>query len=213
MVDNMRNRDPQNPDDASTPGPTLFTVLIVTAEDNVQSDYVAPEPYTIEDINESLAGIPSEGFIVDADATGLETREFEAYGEVSSAAVFLSIADCPAEPDLFAVGLRVIDWKSSDVANEVMADADFVSTELAGGFPEAPTAALEGYVASHNLTYCDMPSAQHRYIWARGQYVLIMDFVIGDELIPLEQLPLVVSNLAGYFEGFVGNAIFISMNQ
>ena len=213
VVDNMRNRDPQNPDDASAPGPTLFTVLVVTAEDNVQSDYVEPAPYTIEDVNNSLAQVPSEGFTVDEDASGMDTREFEAYGEIPSASVFLATTDCPAEPDLFAVGLRVIDWETSEVATEVMSDSEFVATELAGAFPEVPTAALEGYVVSNNLTYCDMPSAQHRYIWGRGQYVLIMDFVIGDELIPADQLPLVVSNLAGYFEGFVGNAIFISINQ
>ncbi len=213
IVDNMRDRDPQNPDDASTPGPTLFTVLIVTDEDNVQSDYVEPEPYTIAEIDASLAQIPTEGFTVNEDASGLETREFDAYGEISSTARYLGVADCPAEPDLFMVGFRVIDWETSDVANEVMADADFIATELAGDFSEAPTEALEGYMVSESLTYCDMPSAQHRYIWARGQYVLMMDFVIGDELIPLEQLPLVVANLAGYFEGFVGNALFISINQ
>jgi cyclophilin family peptidyl-prolyl cis-trans isomerase len=213
VVDNMRDRNPEDPSQAATPGAALNTVLIVTAEDNIIYDFTPAEVATAEEIDVLLRELPIEGFAIIKDSSGIESREFEEYGSATATAVFWAVETCPADPDLYLVGFRMIDWGTADVAAQVMTDSDFVQAELAPDFTNLVEPLNEGYGVTNALTYCEVASTQYRYIWSRNRYVMILDFILPDGLVPAESMPIVINNFAGVFERTLGQTILAGFQQ
>jgi cyclophilin family peptidyl-prolyl cis-trans isomerase len=208
VVDEMPNRDPQNPEDVASPGTTLETILIVTAEDNIDAPELDLPTFTPEEIQQEMDFVPVEGFEAVDDATGAETREFEDYGSVTAAQALWELSECPEEPDLLALGLRVIDWEDAETAAEVQADTDFVAAELAPELEAFDGDGGEGLIFTTDTSACDLDATLVRYIWNRDRYTLSMDFVIADGIVPPENYPQVATNISLFFERAIGEAIF-----
>lgn len=206
VVDDMQNRDPQNPSDAESPGVTLHTVLIVTDDSDIETTYEAPEVATPEEILETVRAIPVDGYTLDEEDTGIN---IESFGNGTAASAYWRVTECPAEPDLFELGLTVVDFLDEANTAEALADEEFLTGSLAPGYEyqEEASETVEGQLYFRPTESCDTGAEAYRYVWERGRYLLIMDFVVGEGIVPEENRAVAAANLSTAFERNVGDII------
>lgn len=206
VVDDMQNRDPQNPSDAESPGVTLHTVLIVTDDSDIETTYEAPEVATPEEILETVRAIPVDGYTLDEEDTGIN---IESFGNGTAASAYWRVTECPAEPDLFELGLTVVDFLDEANTAEALADEAFLTGSLAPGYEyqEEASETVEGQLYFRPTESCDTGAEAYRYVWERGRYLLIMDFVVGEGIVPEENRAVAAANLSTAFERNVGDII------
>ncbi|GIK63701.1 MAG: hypothetical protein BroJett018_14950 [Chloroflexota bacterium] len=233
VVLNVADRDP---DTATEEGDTLHTVLIVTDPSTVQTTYVPPVPFTADQTFEVISALlPAEsGFTQLEQGTGLFTGSEEAVSQFEEAAQEAAttwyglngfayeagsswqVAACPADPELFGIGLRMLDWGTAENAAAAVQDASLGELMTAQGYTlyETDEATLSGPLFTRNTSaFCDKPGIQARYIFPEGRYVLMVDIMVDENVEALDQLPLLIkTNFSDILEGLVGNIILAGMN-
>ncbi|MBI5930120.1 MAG: peptidylprolyl isomerase [Chloroflexi bacterium] len=233
VVLNVTDRDP---DTATEPGDTLNTVLIVTDPTTVETTFVAPEPFTGDQTFEQVSTLlPADsGFNQLEQGTGLFTGSEEAVGQFDEAAqgaattwyglsgfayeagAVWQVAECPADPELFGIGFRLLDWGSAENASAAAQDASLTDLMTAQGYTLYETEeTLSGPLFTRNTSaFCDKPGIQARYIFPEGRYILMVDIMVDENVESLDQLPLLIkTNFSDILEGLVGNIILDGMGK
>lgn len=204
VVDEMRNRDPQNPEDAESPGVTLQTVLVVEDDTNIESDYQPPELFDAEEIVDEIRAVVIDGYSI----TESDVEE----GEDSTISfVSWEVDTCPEEPDLYALGLSVHNYEGVAEAEAAVEDTTVFAEDFE--FQETASADVEGDLYFRQVEACDTGAEAYRYVWDRGPYVLVMDYTVGEGIIPEENRAAVASNLSTRFESNIGDVIFRAVMQ
>lgn len=204
VVDEMRNRDPQNPQDTESPGVTLETVLVIEDASTVESDYEPPELFDAEEIVDEIRAIPVDGYsIVESDVQETD--------DTTVSYVSWEVDTCPEEPDLYALGLSVHSYDSVDEAESAVEDTSGFAEDFE--FLGDATETVEGDVYFRQVEACETGAEAYRYIWNRGPYVLVMDFTVGEGIVPEENRAGAAANLSTAFERNIGEVIFRAVMQ
>jgi cyclophilin family peptidyl-prolyl cis-trans isomerase len=198
VVDEMRNRDPQNPDDAASPGVTLQTVLIVEDDSDIATDYEPPETFTAEEIVDTIRSIPIDGF-------SITESDVEESDDATVSFVSWERDECPEAPDLLAVGLQFRSYETAADAEAVMEDTSGLAEDFE--ILDDASTAVDGDVYFQPTEACDTNAEAYRYVWNRGSYVLVMNYTVGEGIVTEENRAGLATRLSTAFEEFMGEVI------
>jgi hypothetical protein len=227
VVENMQDRDPAT---ATEVGDALYTVLIITDPAAVETTYELPAVFTAEEAYDQLLTIVGEedGLTPAEGQTGLFTSAEEAAVRFESAAdwygldgfayeatAFWQISQCPSQSGLLGVGLTMMDWTTSENAAGALNDTTLPDLQTAQGFgdPQMSDVARGPLFSKALSDICDTAGTYHRFVITEGRYLLMVDVVIEDGVVPDEDVPAVMENFAGLLEGLVGNIILIGLQN
>lgn len=229
VVMNITDRDPQLDSEA---GDTLNTVLIITDPATVQTPAAYTGEQTLETISTIFAedptftqleqgtgvfnGVEASVAQYEETAQAVATNWYGLEGFTFEAGSVWQVTECPADPNLFGVGLRVLDWGTLENAYTAVQDVALTELMSAQGFaPFESSEELGGPVFSRSTSaYCDKAGIQARYIVAEGHYVLMIDVVLDEKVDGLEQLPSFLKyNLGAFFEQEFWTKILEAMNE
>lgn len=236
VVDSMTNTE-----DGETPE-TLDTVLIITDPSVVTSDYVPSAPAGPDEVLAAIEAVFVNDTTLDSSDTNTYTTLEEALAQYDEAAqstaaelydaVFefeagglWELNDCSGDTSLLGVGLRMINWQSTDAAAEFV--ASYEALAVAQGFEriEDPSDVLNENGYNSNQIFirdisdiCDARGTYVRFVFPALRYSVQFDFIINESVfesgqLTREDIPAVMANLGYQITPAVGSIILNSTNE